>query len=578
MANIKIPQAQQRTTLQSTQAARPEVSGPVEAAFGGAQARSVEQLGRALNQAGQTLDYLQRQQRQLRLADFEAQSQLAYKKYNEQLKSANDYQNFGQYYQHFTESLEELGKQQLGDKEYARWAEGPGKLFLGGAQLGTAQIAAQKERAGLKEDLRKTLHNYATLASLENTPERIALYYNQAAKTLEDARFKKGEYEGAFGGYITEEEARELDVYYQKQLGIATLSQDIANKPLQAIENLKNPEMYPTFTPVERQQWLARAQSEERARQGTIKEQGVNTLASEFERLYSVDPTRASQYYQSIIDNRIEYMEKSDLTPEKLNTALGYMEKVLSYPSSEFSLQLHQAQEQSKEDLNRFNIQEDFTIKGEGTDGKSLNNVESVVAYIDKLENQITNGTFYGKDRAVATQAVQQMRLALNKMVEDSPKVKYWKLISNTGSEYLRQQIKAMKEDDALARLTAGEEELYTPQDIGYIYETAFRMAKSQGIDLSQKVRNTDDLKNVVYDAKRYFISNKFGIPKEQVDAAIVAGRLVGLVEQPSGKINPLAKRLDAFAQGYQLETLNGQQVRVRRDNRGNIMDIVYAE
>lgn len=264
---IKIPQREQQTVLQSTQAARPRVSGPVGGAYEGPATQAIQQVAQGLGKAGGVLYDLEQQQKALDMYAFEAEAQLAAKQYADDLANSNDYLSFGQKYNDFEQSIQEIGKARLGEAVYDNWAATKGKLFMGGIQLDTAQQTAQKKSVALKDELAKNLNNWATLASLANTPQAFEAYGAQAKAALEEAYAPKD------GGapLINEAEKLGLQDNFDRAVGEATLTQDIQNNPETALKNLKNPEMYKFFTPQERQRWMKMANTAEDAAKEQLK-------------------------------------------------------------------------------------------------------------------------------------------------------------------------------------------------------------------------------------------------------------------------------------------------------------------
>lgn len=270
---IRIPRREDQTVMQSTPAARPHVSGPVPGAYSAAEAQAMQQVADGLGKVGGVLYDLNRQQEGLNMSAFEADAQLAAKQYADDLANSNDYLSFGQKYNDFEKSIQDLGKTRLGDAAYNRWAATRGKVFMGGIQLDTAQQTAQKKSVALKNELANNLNNWATLASLANTPEAFEKYSEQARTALNEAYAP----ENGSAPLINEQEKLGLEERFNRAVGEATLTQDIQNKPKEALKNLRNPEMYKFFTPQERQLWINRAQQTEKAIHEQLKK-GMNEV------------------------------------------------------------------------------------------------------------------------------------------------------------------------------------------------------------------------------------------------------------------------------------------------------------
>ena len=220
-------------------------------------------VAHGLQQVGQVFYDLEQKQRALNMASFEADVQLAAKKLDDEMKNSNDYLSFGQKYSDFEKSVAEMGQNRLGQRDYANWAANKGKLLMGGIQLNTAQITAQKKSVALKEELSNNLNSWATLASLANTPEAFEIYSKQA----EDALNMAANAEEGATPIITEEEKLALFDNYRRSVGESTLVQDIENNPQMALNNLKNPEMYDFFTPQERQRWIGLAEKSKKTQE-----------------------------------------------------------------------------------------------------------------------------------------------------------------------------------------------------------------------------------------------------------------------------------------------------------------------
>lgn len=260
---IKIPQREQQTVLQSTRAAQAQVSEPVAPAYSAPYSEAMRTVAHGLQQVGQVFYDLEQKQRALNMASFEADVQLAAKKLDDEMKNSNDYLSFGQKYSDFEKSVAEMGQNRLGQRDYANWAANKGKLLMGGIQLNTAQITAQKKSVALKEELSNNLNSWATLASLANTPEAFEIYSKQA----EDALNMAANAEEGATPIITEEEKLALFDNYRRSVGESTLVQDIENNPQMALNNLKNPEMYDFFTPQERQRWIGLAEKSKKTQE-----------------------------------------------------------------------------------------------------------------------------------------------------------------------------------------------------------------------------------------------------------------------------------------------------------------------
>lgn len=249
---MKIPVRQQQTVLGSTQTAQARVPGPVAPAYSAAESRALAAAGQQMQQTGEVLFRLNEQQKKLNLAHFEATTQQMYKEYMAGLSAANDYQNFGQKYDDFEKSIDELGKSSLGEGEYDIWRQNAGDLFFRGAQLGTAQETAAKKGVQMQGELAKTLNQYATLASQANTPEAFEIYRQQADLALQEAYAPQ---DGSMP-YINQAQRDKMADDFTRQVGTATLMQDMQSDPDKALSNLQNPKMYSFFTPVERQKWI----------------------------------------------------------------------------------------------------------------------------------------------------------------------------------------------------------------------------------------------------------------------------------------------------------------------------------
>ena len=246
---IRIPQREQQTVLQSTQAAQPRVSGPVRDAYSAPEAQAMQQVARGLEQAGGVLYDLQQQQKALNMSAFEADAELAAKKYADELANSNDYLSFGQKYSEFEKSIQEMGKARLGDAAYDNWAATKGKLFMGGIQLDTAQQTAQKKSVALKGELQQNLKQLALLSAYAQTPQLAGEYRKQAENLISSA------YNPAYGTpYINELEKQK----FEKDFGQETDLQDIERlsqySAVKAYNSLQNPANY---------KWLTRAQREQ---------------------------------------------------------------------------------------------------------------------------------------------------------------------------------------------------------------------------------------------------------------------------------------------------------------------------
>ena len=301
---MKIPVRQQQTVLGSTQTAQARVPGPVAAAYSAAESRALAAAGQQMQQTGEVLFRLNEQQKKLNLAHFEATTQQMYKEYMTGLSAENDYQNFGQKYDDFEKSIDELGKSSLGEGEYDIWRQNAGNLFFRGAHV------------QMQGELAKTLNQYATLASQANTPEAFEIYRQQADLALQEAYAPQ---DGSMP-YINQAQRDKMADDFTRQVGTATLMQDMQSDPDKALSNLQNPKMYSFFTPVERQKWIEDVKRVMYSAQGTGAEKKVSRYMDVFYAYLEEDPGRAQAEYQEMLYKPASFMQARHLTADEFNT------------------------------------------------------------------------------------------------------------------------------------------------------------------------------------------------------------------------------------------------------------------
>lgn len=562
---IKIPQRDDRTVLQSTAAARPRVSGPAAPAYNAQEMQALQRVSDGLGKAGGMLFDLQQRQRALDMAAFESDAQMAAKKYADDLANSNDYLSFAQKYNDFEKNIQTMGKERLGETEYGNWAATRGKLFMGSIQLDTAQQTAQKKSVALKDELASSLNNWATLASLANTPQALEMYGAQARAALEDAYSPKD------GGapLITEEEKLGLQDRFDRAVGEATLLQDVKNNPSAALNNLKNPEMYTFFTPQERQRWIGDVSRGMEAVKGTAKEKPVDDFLTYFNRLRQGNPTAAGVLYDQFVNRPADMQAEYGLTAQQVGTARTYMKGSLEDGDAGAEKQNNFAEVNVRYNLLGLDEKGIFHEK-KGEAEFEPPKLEEMTQLMTDIEAYMGSGGFVSSDRNKAVDLMNGLRYALGRQVKENTvelaeKADGW--FTQGVSEYV--QSKTVE----LLKRAYGEKNL--PENaVADLYFATYGGLQKRRMNLkSQSNEDKTVAREVLRQTWNTLIANKYVTDPEKVGAVLgKEGALVG----DSSAVDPEAFKLTA-PKGYEAENVDGRIVLVRRDKDGNIIDQIAA-
>ena len=557
---MKIPVREQQTVLESTRAAQARVPGPAVPAYSAAESRALAAAGQQMQQTGEVLWRLGEQQKKLNMANFEATTQQMYKEYMAGLSAANDYQNFAQKYDDFEKSIDTLGKSSLGEGEYDVWRKSQGNLFFRGAQLGTAQETAAKKGAQMQGELEKTLNQYATLASQANTPEAFEIYRQQADLALQQAYAPQ---DGSMP-YINQTQRDKMADDFTRQVGTATLMQDMESDPDKALTHLQNPQMYSFFTPVEREQWINKVKKAIEGAKGTVKEKNINDFLTKFNVLRQNDPTQAQVFYLSILEAPADTQEKYGLTASQLHTAYSYMKDSLEEGDLGVEKQNNFADMQIRYRDMGLDSEGNFKEKSGGVTYEKPT-LEQMTLLMQNLQDGLSGGQFGSGNQNKAIGLMKGLRNALAKQIKENEVELAAKggWFDQTVSEYVQQGVlEKLKQD-------FGDIEI-PDEEVADLYFSVWGQLQKQNMNLNSVERaDKTAAKIVLLDTYKNRVEDKYFLTKDGAGAVLTSeGALLNI---GTGK-TPGALRLQE-PNGYQREEINGRAVMVRRDKNNEIID-----
>ncbi|MDD6173147.1 MAG: hypothetical protein PUB86_02535 [Elusimicrobia bacterium] len=327
-----------------------------------------------------------------------------------------------------------------------------------------------------------------------------------------------------YAAYKGQREAKVNEADYLAALNLAKSAPESLSK------TILNPKKWTTLTNQQREHLFNAAQAQTAAKNKTSAAKDLEPLKNKFLELWQTNPLEANKYFQDLNAHRGDAVNRFGFDASKLETVLNYMEGVLQDPNTDFALQNAEKFEKAQTDFN-------LMFDGEGL--TSGGNVESVTAFVSALREDISAGNYTGKKREDAQRYIKTLAKALGEDVlngkeelRDTNPPGFLRFTSV--SEYMQKKLRTAAEDEGF---TAGADGGLDAEDWGSIYVNAYNALNKNGIPTDGYWKDYKEQADAIFTAvKMRFIADKYDIPAEQVQSAIINGRIIKLKEAENGK------------------------------------------
>lgn len=328
-----------------------------------------------------------------------------------------------------------------------------------------------------------------------------------------------------YDAYKGQRQAKENEADYLTALNLAK------SKPEALSKTILNPEKWKTLTNQQREHLFNAAQAQAQARSKTSAAPDLEPIKNKFLELWQTNPLEANKYFQDLSAHRSDAVNNFGLDASKLETVLNYMEGVLTDPNTDFAAQ--NAEKFERAETN-------FNLMFDGVELTEEGKVENITDFVAAMREDIKAGNYTGEKRKKAQNYIKILKRALGEDVlngytqlRDTNPEGFLKFTSV--SEYTLKKLEETALDGGFSAL-AGPDGL-DAEDLGDLYVNVFNALNKKNIPTNGYWKDYKDGADAVFNAVKFkFIADKFNIPAEQVQSAIINGRIIKLKEAENGK------------------------------------------